>query len=98
MIQADFQDQHLLMVVTFVSVFLRDVQGAWNFFGDAAKPSVCPFLISNLHRPVIFEPRGCWVKGRVQGYVRLAGANPVKALYGVSALSWPQLALSIDQG
>ena len=66
----------MLMVVTFVSVFLRDVQGAWNFFGDAARPSICPFLILNLHKPVIFESGGYWVNGKSRGVFKAGRCQP----------------------
>lgn len=70
MVQAEFQDQHLLMVVTFVSVFLGDVQGS----GTLSRGGVQGGYLSPPY--VIFEPCGCWANGRGEGSVR----SPVPTL------------------
>lgn len=72
MTQADFQDQHLLVVVAFVSVFLRDVQGAGTFSRGGGQGRYLSLLdFKPLQRPVVFEPYGCWVNGRGEASVRL---------------------------
>ena len=53
-IQADFQDQHLLMALMSVSVFLR-CSGFLEFFWRELAGQVNCSLLFNLHRPVILK-------------------------------------------